>query len=152
MPLGAVRGFFSFLAALGFGVVVEPSSFLGRPRPFLVGSTSVPAGFSALSAVAFFAAGAFFLDAAAVGAAPPTFFGRPRPTLAFLGGSSSASSSAARFSPVFFASGSSAGSSSSLPLRSAGAAVLTSSMSSGTSAAVLAASISCDTEEKTRLN
>lgn len=119
MPLGAVRGFFSFLAAFAFGVdVAAPSSFRGRPRPFLLGSTSaLPAAALSLSApvaaTAFFPTGPFFFFAAAVGAAPPTFFGRPRPSLAFLGGSSSASSSAARFAPVLGASVSSLGSSSS---------------------------------------
>lgn len=111
MPLGAVRGFFSFLGAFGLGVVVAaPASFRGRPRPFLPGSTSAPPA----AAASFFAAGSFFFFAAVgVGAAPGTFFGRPRPTFAFLGGSSSASSSAARFVPAFGASVSSVGSSSS---------------------------------------
>ena len=113
MPLGAVRGFFSFLGAFAFGVVVAaPSSFRGRPRPFLPGSTSAPPA-AVAAAVSFLGAGSFFCFFAAVGvgAAPGTFFGRPRPTLAFLGGSSSASSSAARFALVLGASDSSMGSS-----------------------------------------
>lgn len=138
MPLGAGRGFFSFFGALGFGVVVAaPSSFLGRPRPFFAGSASAPGALSlsaaaVVAAAVFLAAGAFFLFAAAVGSAPGTFFGRPRPTLAFLGGSSSASSSAERLSPALGASASWVGSSSSLaPVGST--AVSSSFIFSGTS-------------------
>lgn len=111
VPFGAALAFFSFLGALGLGVPL-PSSFLGRPRPFLLGSTSpvlllslaAAAAFLSAFLSAFFSAMVFFLVAVVAAplpvVVPSAFLGRPRPSLAFLAGSSSRSSSAGRFSPA----------------------------------------------------